>query len=88
MTLAAVAAHPPSVRPYESLFVDAKLNGKDVRIMVDTGATHNFVTEERARELGLVFISSDTLMKTVNALPTTVHGFAPNVHIALGGWQG
>ncbi|XP_075101865.1 uncharacterized protein LOC142177290 [Nicotiana tabacum] len=27
-------------------------------------------------------------MKTVNALPTTVHGFAPNVHIALGGWQG
>nr|XP_016483424.1 PREDICTED: uncharacterized protein LOC107804107 [Nicotiana tabacum] len=88
MTIAAIAAQPPRVRPRESLFVDAKLNSKDVRIMVDTGATHNFVTEERARELGLVFISSDTIMKTVNALPSTVHGFAPNVQIALGDWQG
>ncbi|XP_070044861.1 uncharacterized protein [Nicotiana tomentosiformis] len=88
MTLAAIAAQLPRVRPRESLFVDAKLNGKDVCIMMDTSATHNFVTEERARDLGLVFVSSDTLLKTVNALPTTVHGFDPKVHLALGGWQG
>lgn len=48
MTIAAIAAQPPRMRPRESLFVDAKLNGKDVRIMVDTGATHNFVMKERA----------------------------------------
>ncbi|XP_070048663.1 uncharacterized protein [Nicotiana tomentosiformis] len=72
----------------KSLFVDAKFNGKDVRIMVDTGTTHNFVTEEQTRELELVFLSRDTLTKTVNALPTTIHGFAPNMHIDLGGWQG
>ncbi|XP_075103854.1 uncharacterized protein LOC142178413 [Nicotiana tabacum] len=88
MTFAAVIAQLPRVRPRESLFIDAKLNGKDVRIMVDTSTTHNFVTEERARELGLVFLSRDTLTKTVNSLPTTVHGFAPNMHIDLGGWQG
>ncbi|KAG5594960.1 hypothetical protein H5410_036192 [Solanum commersonii] len=40
MTLAALAAQPASVRPRESLFVNAKLNGKDVRIMVDTGVWH------------------------------------------------
>ena len=44
ISITALAAKPAGVRPRESLFVDAKLNGKDVQIMVDTGATHNFVT--------------------------------------------
>ncbi|XP_015166051.1 uncharacterized protein [Solanum tuberosum] len=88
MTLSALTAQPASIRPRESLFVNAKLNGKDVRIMVDTGATHNFVTKERATDLCLNYVASDTMLKTVNALPTTVHGFAPKVPIDLGGWKG
>ncbi|XP_015168928.1 uncharacterized protein K02A2.6-like [Solanum tuberosum] len=87
ITLAALAAQPASIRPRESLFVNAKLNGKDVRIMVDTGATHNFVTKERATDLCLNYVASDTMLKTVNALPTIVHGFAPKVPIGLGGWK-
>ncbi|KAH0693436.1 hypothetical protein KY285_020533 [Solanum tuberosum] len=71
---------PASVRPRESLFVNAKLNGKDVRIMVDTGATHNFIKKERAKDLCLNYVASDTMLKTVNALPTTVHGFTPKVN--------
>lgn len=88
MTLATIVAHPPHVRLHESLFIDAKLNGKDVYIMVDTGATHNFVTEEQVKDLRLVFMYIDTLLKTVNTLPSTVHGFAPRVQLALGEWKG
>ncbi|KAG5615916.1 hypothetical protein H5410_015740 [Solanum commersonii] len=77
MTLAALAAQPTSVTPRESLFVNAKMNGKDVRIMVDTGATHNFVTKERAKDLWLNYVASDTMLKTSIALLTTVHGFTP-----------
>uniref|UniRef100_A0A3Q7EX39 CCHC-type domain-containing protein n=1 Tax=Solanum lycopersicum TaxID=4081 RepID=A0A3Q7EX39_SOLLC len=88
ISIAALASKPASVRPRESLFVDAKLNGKDVRIIVDTGATHNFVTEQKAKELGLSYVASKTKLKTVNATPTTVHGFAPKVPIELGEWTG
>ena len=56
--------------------------------MVDTGATHNFVMEQKAKDLGLTYVASNTMLKTVNALPTSVHGFAPKVPIDLGGWTG
>ena len=42
MMLVAIVAQPPRMRLHESLFDDAKLNGKNVRILV-AGATHNFV---------------------------------------------
>uniref|UniRef100_A0A3Q7EXY1 CCHC-type domain-containing protein n=1 Tax=Solanum lycopersicum TaxID=4081 RepID=A0A3Q7EXY1_SOLLC len=88
ISIAALAAQSASIKPRESLFVDAKLNGKDVRIMLDTGATHNFVTEQKAKELGLNYVASNTMLKTINATPTFVHGFAPKVSIDLGDWSG
>ncbi|KAG5620005.1 hypothetical protein H5410_005223 [Solanum commersonii] len=56
--------------------------------MVDTSSINNFVTHERAKDLCLNYVVSDTLLKTVNTLPTTVHGFAPKVPIDLGRWMG
>ncbi|XP_069150389.1 uncharacterized protein [Solanum lycopersicum] len=88
ISLAALAAQPASIRSRESLFVDANLNGKDVQIMVDTGATHNFVTEQKAKDLGLTYVASNTMLKTLNALPTSIHGFATKVPIDLGGRTG
>ncbi|PHT78431.1 hypothetical protein T459_16483 [Capsicum annuum] len=88
MTLASLAAKKHSVRARESLFVDGEVNGRAVRIMVDTGATHNFVTAEKAKELGLAFVTSDSMLKTVNCLPTNVNGLAPRVSLTLGGWKG
>ncbi|KAH0638032.1 hypothetical protein KY289_037947 [Solanum tuberosum] len=84
MTFAELVAQPTSVRPRESLFVNAKLNGKDVRIMVDTGATHNFVTKERAKDLCLNYVTNNMMLKTINSLTTTVHGFTLKVLIDLG----
>lgn len=88
MNLVSIASKLPSIRPCESLFVDAKLNGKNVRIMVDTGATHNFVMEKLAKDLGLAYVSCDTLLKTINALPATILVFAPRVQLVFGVWKG
>lgn len=88
MTLVALDAQLFGVRLHESLFINAKLNGKGVRIMVDTGATHNFVTNKLSKDLGLNYVASNMMLKTVNAHPTIVHGFAPKVLIDLGGWKG
>nr|XP_033513994.1 uncharacterized protein LOC117278617 isoform X1 [Nicotiana tomentosiformis]XP_033513998.1 uncharacterized protein LOC117278617 isoform X2 [Nicotiana tomentosiformis] len=71
-----------------SLFVDAQLNGQSVRFMVDTDATHNFVSEAKAKSLRLVFGPSSSVLKTVNAKPTNVKGIARNVQLNLGAWQG
>lgn len=71
MLLGVVMSTKPRFREKRSLFVDAKLNGQHVCIMVDTSATHNFVTEARAKSLGLRFGPNNSLLKTVNAtLPT------------------
>lgn len=56
--------------------------------MVDTSATHNFVTEERVKDFYLNYVSSDTLLKTINALPTTFYGFTPKALIGLKGLKG
>nr|XP_016497969.1 PREDICTED: uncharacterized protein LOC107816746 [Nicotiana tabacum] len=74
--LGAVMGREPRLRQKGSLFVDARLNGQHVRIMVDTGTTHNFVTEAKAKSLGLVFSPSSSLLKTVNADLTNVNGVA------------
>ncbi|XP_047260179.1 uncharacterized protein LOC124893108 [Capsicum annuum] len=82
MTLVALSAKK------QSLFVDEEVNGRAVHIMVDIGATHNFVTEEKAKEIGLAFVTSDSMLKTVNCIPTNVNGLAPRVSLTLGGWKG
>uniref|UniRef100_A0A3Q7EW71 Reverse transcriptase domain-containing protein n=1 Tax=Solanum lycopersicum TaxID=4081 RepID=A0A3Q7EW71_SOLLC len=87
MTFAALAADWVQARSRKSLFFNVKLNVKGFQIMVDTGATHNFVTEERAKGLCLNYVACDTFLKTANALPTTVHDFAPKVPIDLGVWK-
>ena len=46
----------PVVRSKGLMFVDVKLNGKPVKLMVDTGATHNFITPEEAKCNILIFI--------------------------------
>nr|XP_016437489.1 PREDICTED: uncharacterized protein LOC107763517 [Nicotiana tabacum] len=86
--LGAMMGKEPRLKQKGSLFVDAKLNGQPVRIMVNTGATHNFVTEAKARSLGLTFSPNSSLLKTVNANLTNINGVAHNVQLNLGAWQG
>ena len=47
-------------------YVDLTINNKPARALVDTGATHNFVTEAAAKWLELKLAPSISRVKTVN----------------------
>ena len=71
------------------MFIDASLNGKAAKsVMIDTGATHNFISEAEAKRLGLKLQKDAGRMKAVNskALPTA--GLAKQVRVQMGTWEG
>ncbi|KAK2990721.1 hypothetical protein RJ640_003789 [Escallonia rubra] len=70
------------------LYVEAKLNGKPTQVMVDTGATHNFVTMEEAKRLGLKVVGGEGWLKSVNTNAKPLHGVARQVEMCLGSWRG
>ena len=70
------------------IFVEAMVNDKASRALVDTGATHNFVAEGEATRLGLCYTKEPGKLKTVNTSPTPIHGVARSVPIRLGEWKG
>ena len=71
------------------MFVDATLNRKVANsVMIDIGATHNFVSKIEVKHLGLKLDKDVGLMKAVNlkALATTV--LAKQVRVKIGTWKG
>ncbi|KAK2977356.1 hypothetical protein RJ640_013335 [Escallonia rubra] len=70
------------------LYVEAKLNGKPTKVMVDTGATHNFVTREEATRLGLKVVSGGGWLKSVNTDAKPLQGTARQVEMCLGMGRG
>lgn len=70
------------------MFVEAKVNGRASRALLDTGATHHFVAEREATRLGLRYTKEKGTLKTVNTSPTPIHGVARGVPIRLGEWRG
>ncbi|KAM1847839.1 hypothetical protein ACFX14_012057 [Malus domestica] len=71
-----------------SLFVDVKTGDKTTRVLVDTGATHNFMTSEEATRLGLRVTKEPGSVKTVNSAATPIVGVARNVQVDIGAWKG
>ena len=70
------------------MYVDLVVNGRNARAMVDTGASHNFVTETEARRLGLVLKKGGGSMKSVNSKAKPILGVAEQVEAKLGDWEG
>ncbi|KAK2967931.1 hypothetical protein RJ640_010541 [Escallonia rubra] len=70
------------------LYVEAKFNGKPTKVMVDTGATHNFVTMEEAKRLGLKVVGSGGWLKSVNTNAKPLQGAARQVEMSIGSWRG
>ena len=59
------------------MFIDATLNGKPVKsVMIDIGATHNFVFEVEAKRLGLKLEKDVGRMKAVNSKALATTGLA------------
>ena len=69
-------------------YVRMKIGVVDVLTMVDSGATHKFMSEDVARRIGLKFVPVKAQMKTANFPPDSVIGVAERVDTTLGEWTG
>eukprot|EP00253_Pinus_taeda_P009117 PITA_09117 len=69
-------------------YVRMKIGGTEVLTMVDSGASHNFMSEDTVRRLGVKFVPVEAHMKTVNSPPTAILGIAEKVDTILGEWSG
>ncbi|KAA0051473.1 gag-asp_proteas domain-containing protein [Cucumis melo var. makuwa] len=71
------------------LYVDTWINQKQTKsTMVDSGATHNFITEPEARRLRLRWKKDSGRMKAVNSIALPIVGLVKRTTIKLGGWKG
>ena len=70
------------------MYVEAQVNGMPAKAMIDTGATHNFVSEGVARRLKLKISTESGLLKAVNSASKPSQGVARGVTMKIGSWEG
>ncbi|KAK3009399.1 hypothetical protein RJ639_014662 [Escallonia herrerae] len=58
------------------MYVDIKVNGKAIRAMVDTGATHNYIFSTEVERLGLTLEKGCGRVKAINSTAQPVAGIA------------
>ncbi|XP_012859014.1 PREDICTED: uncharacterized protein LOC105978142 [Erythranthe guttata] len=87
--LNALKANPmPATSSKGLMYVEARINGTPAKVMVDTGATHNFITEDETKRYGLRWTRRDGWLKAVNAKAQSVNGVARDAELHLGTWKG
>ncbi|CAN6477302.1 unnamed protein product [Victoria cruziana] len=64
------------------------VNGRSTAAMVDTGTTHNFVSVEEAKRLGLTLEKRELRMKAVNSGAKPISGVAWDVALKIENWLG
>ncbi|KAK3040207.1 hypothetical protein RJ639_028919 [Escallonia herrerae] len=70
------------------MYVDIKVNGKAIRAMVDTGATHNYISSTEVERLGLTLEKGCGQVKAINSAAQLVAGIARSVLIKIGPYEG
>jgi len=71
------------------MFVDAIINSKPARgTMVDSGATHNFISEQEARRLELKVEKDAGKMKAMNSEALPIVGVSKRVPLQVAEWTG
>ncbi|KAK0578231.1 hypothetical protein LWI29_007082 [Acer saccharum] len=78
----------PTLAKKGLMFVKATIKGKQVRAMLDTGATHNFVSVDKAKRLGLRITNDEGAIKAANSPVKLIDGTAKGVTVHLGPWSG
>ena len=61
------------------MHIHAIVNGVQVKALVDSGATHNFVATKEAARLGLKLEEDTSRIKAVNSKAQKIHRVAKNV---------
>ena len=64
-------------------YVDVKVRGNTLKALVDTGASHNFMTKTTADELGLKLINGWGSIKSVNSEAKPMHDIARGVQVSI-----
>lgn len=67
-------------------YVQEKANGLQVHALVDSGATHNFVSIDEAKRLGINITKEGGSIKTVNSNAKPICGVARNLKAEIGEW--
>ncbi|GMI83616.1 hypothetical protein HRI_002030900 [Hibiscus trionum] len=70
------------------MFVEVTIAGKQLRALVDTGASELFISEGAAQKLNLNVLKTSGWIKTVNSKEAPIAGVAKRVEIQLGSWKG
>ena len=66
------------------IHVQVLINGIQVKAMVDSGATHNFIATSEASRLGLKLVDDDSPIKRVNNKAQRIQGIAKDVLLQVG----
>ncbi|KAF2303183.1 hypothetical protein GH714_014403 [Hevea brasiliensis] len=69
-------------------FVQIQVGGQELRALLDTGASHNFLTVEEAKRLGIPYEKEMGWLKAVNSTPNLIHGVARDTKVRIGDWRG
>ncbi|KAL0361413.1 UNVERIFIED_CONTAM: hypothetical protein Sradi_3825800 [Sesamum radiatum] len=69
------------------MFVDVK-NGKPIRAMIYTAATHNYLASTEVERLGLVLEKGVGRVKAINLAAQPIAGLAKSVLIKVGPFEG
>ncbi|CAL2272473.1 unnamed protein product [Prunus armeniaca] len=78
----------PQVQAKGVMFVDAMVNDKTTRCLVDTSASHNFISVQEAKRLGCRVSKEAGSMKTVNSTAKPIDGVARGVELHVDAWKG
>ncbi|KAK2998486.1 hypothetical protein RJ639_022876 [Escallonia herrerae] len=70
------------------MYMDIKVNGKAIRAMVDTGATHNYISSTEVERLGLTLEKGYGRVKAINSIAQPVAGIARSVLIKISPYEG
>ncbi|CAM8908261.1 unnamed protein product [Rhodiola kirilowii] len=78
----------PQVQAKGLHFVDTTIKGQRAKAMLDTGATHNFLSKEEAARLGVKGTYGESSVKAVNSPAKRILGVAKGVETRVGTWVG
>ena len=70
------------------MYVELLIGGQKIVALVDSGATHNFISTRETARLGLKLDKDESKLKAMNSQAQETHGLAKNVAIQLGEWKG
>lgn len=77
------------IRPQNKrlIYVEAHVNGKPTKAMVNTSATHNFVSIEKAKRLEFYASKEGRWLKAISSVAKPLQGVACKVTIHNGTWE-